>query len=256
MPKHAVSKNPVPDAKAAFANVMTTTAAEMDVKRQQDAAEAARRAEWNKPENVRARLIADIEGAAKKLPVLLAEANKDLAAKIREIEGKTWNSPDEKSRALRQVRELTMTGTGEVVEAELKEYPVRDPANVYLSFNNGTFFHSRFGWDESPWGDYKRLEEFLGGEKVQAETAAIRKFMGVCQKHNIGVKVSLMPAATHTYEFCCEDNWVTDERRAGIFVQVFPLKDFDPQLLPKALVPRKPRAPRQNSEGPAVPELN
>jgi hypothetical protein len=39
-------------------------------------------------------------------------------------------------------------------------------------------------------------------------------------------------------------------RKDGVFVQVFPLQNFNPGLLPKVLVPPKPRTPRRDAAAP------
>lgn len=248
-PKHVVS------AKAALKAAEKGVDGELEKQRRARAAEEATRAEWEKPENVRARLVASIKKAAADLPALLEKANVEFAKKIDGINSNAELSPGQKALALEEVQKLTMTSAGKVMNAELKARPVEDPSNVYLSFNNGTFLYQYADWNWDGWTDLQRLNKLLSDDKVKAETQAIRAFMGACKKHNIGVKVSLMPAGYHRYEAMCEGNWVEDRRNAGVFVQVFPMQDFNPDLLPQALVPPKPRTPRPDTAaGVAAPE--
>lgn len=266
MPTQSATMTPIASAKAALNTAASETQRQLQARAAKGAEELAARkkeeAEANTPENVRARQKAAYERAARDLTEVLKKVAPIFEEKTKKIE-QDIQDPARKEIALKNMASLTITYEGEVMKADIRFNDHEDPTNVYYSFNHSEFINRDRQWKESDnWGrkdqDEPDLEDVLANPKAERQTAYLKKFILQCRKHDIGVRVFLLPYIQETVLLPFDDDHGdrgdrhTYRRHAGLFVQIFPMQNFDPKGLPKILRPR-PARPKAQSPNPASP---
>lgn len=253
-----------PSARSALKAVAADVARSIDEITKKDAEkgrkQAEEEAERNKPENVRKRNRAEIAEIKKRLGEAVEHANPELEKRISVVRDSRSLNPQEKQRVIEDLKKLTITGSGKIVAYDdyYGEYSELSVPPALFIFNKGTFCDPKsqvfgdFYWGKGTYatnnnvsvnniltaaekefsarGDKESLAQFKHG------MALLRGLADACQKQNVGMLISGVPYQRHVSEYRGDPDYPAyrhdHERMAGIYVQILPLQDFNPDQLP------------------------